>query len=175
MFSLFNDILVFLFFIYFHYIILNINIINIETEAILQDLEKESTFLNNQLNSTNENVLSQDCKEIVEEYDEEREKQWKIKHRENLKIHRQKECEESKSLIADDYIEKLDILQLQEEIEMLEKSDPDTENKLNLNNVKAKFSDLREKNKLNCVTDEDVMKRLNELELEEGIENKLEM
>lgn len=89
----------------------------------LKDLEVESEFLNNKLEySQRKDVFShEDQKEIIEEYDEEAEKHWRVAHRQKVREAKLKErAERHKNVPDEDFnalMETLDELEMMEELE----------------------------------------------------------
>ncbi|CAH1403018.1 unnamed protein product [Nezara viridula] len=92
---------------------------------LIEKWEKESALLENMRNFSKKRDAfeSEDTKEVIEPYDEEKEKDWKLKHREKEKHYRQqlKELKEktgSANINTEkDIWEHLEALELQEELE----------------------------------------------------------
>ncbi|XP_077293042.1 unconventional prefoldin RPB5 interactor [Arctopsyche grandis] len=151
----------------------------LQTEAILHDLKKESKFLKDQIDFSESNILSHDGEEIIEVYDDEADREWRIKHRENVKCHLQKEKSEREAVDFNDFMIKLDILELQEEMDVAEKvqdtkPSPDQDLELKEFTLRKRLADLRQRKKTQCLTYEDTVKRLDELEEEEELEDELD-
>ncbi|XP_028160982.1 unconventional prefoldin RPB5 interactor-like protein [Ostrinia furnacalis] len=82
---------------------------------------KEKDFLDNQLIFRKQNILDTIGQEIVEEYTEEEERKWKIKHRENVRQYKKqsknKNQEETEGITDEELWNRLEELELQEELE----------------------------------------------------------
>lgn len=91
-------------------------------QGMLDGLEKESKLYRSWLQETSkiDTEIKEDAtKDIIEEYDEEKEKQWRIKHRERV---RKEKILGTKSADDDDaeYFRKLDELEVEEELDAFE-------------------------------------------------------
>lgn len=80
---------------------------------------KGKEYLENQLSFRKENIYDNVDQEILEEYSEEEDKAWRIKHRENLRQHKKKSKNEEKNeeITDEELWNRLDELELQEELE----------------------------------------------------------
>merc|ERR1712214_13010 len=91
-------------------------------QGMLDGLEKESKLYRSWLQETSkiDTEIKEDAtKDIIEEYDEEKEKQWRIKHRERV---RKEKILGTKGADDDDaeYFRKLDELEVEEELDAFE-------------------------------------------------------
>lgn len=94
----------------------------------LRDLHTEATLFNDKLNYSGPTPANQE--EIVEEYDEEEMNKWRIEHRKRVAEAKKKEKEERDKAMAiedDSLMEKLDELELMEELQMELNGDDDQE------------------------------------------------
>ncbi|XP_071035540.1 unconventional prefoldin RPB5 interactor isoform X2 [Parasteatoda tepidariorum] len=113
-----------------------------QCDKMLDDLSKEKNQFENWLSYIGE-VCNDDLVEIVEEYDEEKEKEWRIQHSKNVKAYRQKISQEAKhnhsngedgdsNLDDDEFIAKLESLELMETSENRELSDLEENDEISL-------------------------------------------
>lgn len=95
----------------------------VETNSFLTKLQQEESWLTNQLNITSKEnpFATKDCIEIVENYDETTELEWRKKHRESVKKWKQDEAKEREILQREtsdkDCFSRLDELEILEELE----------------------------------------------------------
>lgn len=87
----------------------------------LKDLEVESGFFSSKLDYSRDVFSHEDQKEIIEEYDEEAEKQWRVEHRLKVREAKVKEREQRHNNVPDEdfnaLMENLDELEMMEELE----------------------------------------------------------
>lgn len=88
-------------------------------DTILQELEKERNFAESRMKFSQENVFSTDLQEIIEPYHEATENTWRDEHAKKMKEYRKKENKEGIDVDHEEIMNKLELLELQEEIEEL--------------------------------------------------------
>ncbi|XP_063549014.1 unconventional prefoldin RPB5 interactor-like protein [Cydia strobilella] len=90
-----------------------------DAESKVEALQKEREYIQNQLQFGAENVLKDQGQEIIEEFAEEEDLQWREKHRDNMRQYKQKsKTEEPKEEVDDEELwNRLEELELQEELE----------------------------------------------------------
>lgn len=179
----------------------------IGADNILQELDKERNFVESRMKFSQDNVFATDLQEIIEPYHEATENTWRGEHAQRMKEYRKKENKEGIVVDHEEIMNKLELLELQEEIEELHineekksievpatkavnsKTKPNYKRPSVIKNkttkqdeneesrefmLRKKLADLRQRKKNKCSTEEDIFRRLNELEEEEKLEDELD-
>lgn len=135
-----------------------------DAESKLQTYRKEKEYLESQMTGNRSTVFDNEGKEIIEEYTEEEDKAWRLKHRENIKKYKQGQAKTEETSIIEVTDEqlwyRLEELELEEELaNELNRNEGGIEerNEENLFIVKEESSLLSSKGKDNvCSTDANI-------------------
>uniref|UniRef100_A0A2A4JMK5 Unconventional prefoldin RPB5 interactor n=1 Tax=Heliothis virescens TaxID=7102 RepID=A0A2A4JMK5_HELVI len=139
-----------------------------DAQSKLDIFQKEKDYLENQMSFTKKNVFENQGKEIIEYYSEEDDKAWRLKHRENVRHYKQtkgkEERNEAKDITDDELWERLEELELQEELE----------NELNIEDNTPDFTKIKQDKDNSLLLDENLSRTKPEEQYEKTIPEKSE-